>query len=253
MTRRSTLRILFLVWISARIVEAWSPPSILPAGWTLPTFGAPSSQEKMALAQEYLAELMVAIDQAPANGINTPPDLEAKILSLCQELENCNPTSKPARDSQAMNGFWKMLWTNFAPAAPSSGQLGPLVGTVYQDLNFDYDTDGTTNTINGGVAKNILKIDFPPIAGALVAAPSLVDDSTVAIAFEKVGNKLAGVLPLGPTINFEPNQEIRLWEHVYLDDTYRIFYARRREEEEGIRGFLYVMTRADEDRFDTGI
>jgi hypothetical protein len=133
-----------------------------------------------------------------------------------------------------------MLWTNFSPVAPSSGKLGPFVGDVYQDVNFS------------GKARNILRIDFPPIAGELVASPSVVNDSTMAITFESVGNKLAGVLPLGPKIQFEPNKEVRLWEHIYLDDKIRILYARRKEETAS-RGFLYVMQRADEERFETGV
>lgn len=201
-------------------------------------------QNKAALAQEYLTELEGLIAQAPKNGIDTPADLESQILETCQQLESCNPTPKPVTNTDKMNGFWKMSWTNFAPAAPSCGKLGPLVGTVYQDILLG----------ESGVAKNILKIDLPPIAGELVAAPSVVNDSTVAIAFESVGNKLAGILPLGPQIQFEKNKEIRLWEHVYLDDTYRIIYARRQEETDAsLRGFLYIMKRADEERFETGV
>ena len=47
----------------------------------------------------------------------------------------------------------------------------------------------------------------------------------MAITFETVGNKIAGVLPLGPKIEFETGKEVRLWEHVYLDDDYRIRLA----------------------------
>jgi len=133
-----------------------------------------------------------------------------------------------------------MRWTNFAPAAPSSGQLGPLVGDVYQDIDLI-----TPNA----QAKNILKIDFPPIKGALVADPSILNDTTMAITFCRVSNKLAGVLPLGPKIEFEPGKEVRVWEHVYLDQDYRIFYARRANDTSS-RGFVYVMKRADEERFE---
>jgi hypothetical protein len=52
-------------------------------------------------------------------------------------------------------------------------------------------------------------------------------------------------------IDFE-GREVRLWEHVYLDNEYRILYARRQEEKES-RGFLYVMKRADGERFETGV
>lgn len=188
-----------------------------------------------------LTQLVEKIEQAPKNGINTPRELDQEIVALCQSLERCNPTPRPVRNTSKMSGFWKMLYTNFEPAAPSSGKLGPFVGDVYQDVDF----------VNNR-ARNILRINSPPIAGELVASPSIVSDSILAIAFESVGNKLAGFLPLGPKIQFEPNKEIRFWEHVYLDDTYRILYARRSDEKE-TRGFLYVMQRADEERFETGL
>mmetsp|Transcript_12205 Transcript_12205/g.35060 ORF Transcript_12205/g.35060 Transcript_12205/m.35060 type:complete len:232 (+) Transcript_12205:160-855(+) len=207
-------------------------------GLQLPFFQP--SKPTLPVASDLLNELQSCIQQAPKNGIDTPPELEAEIVDLCERLEKCNPTPRPVRNVEKMNGFWRMLWTNFRPVAPSSGKLGPFVGDVYQDVDFS------------GKARNILSIDFPPIKGELVAEPAVLNDSTMAITFETVGNKLAGVLPLGPKINFEPNKEVRLWEHVYLDDKYRILYARRREDT-ATRGFLYVMERADEMRFETGV
>ena len=148
-------------------------------------------------------------------------DLDAKILDICKQLEQQQPkTITPKSRQDLMNGWWRMLYTNFAPAAPSSGQLGPLVGDVFQDIDLD-----------SGTGKNILRITFPPICGCLTAKAEFdnTSDKIVKIIFESVGNKL-GFLPLGPKINFEPNKEVRLWEHVYIDNTYRILYARREEE-----------------------
>ena len=210
------------------------------AGFQLPSFLPLVVTPSREQAADLLSDLRSKIRQAPKNGIDTPPTLEKEIILLCERLEKCNPTPRPIRNTKKMNGFWKMLWTNFYPVAPSSGKLGPFVGDVYQDVDFS------------GKARNILRIDFPPIVGELVASPSIVNDSTMAITFESVGNKLAGVLPLGPKIQFEPNKEVRLWEHVYVDDDIRILYARRKEDTES-RGFVYVMQRADEERFETGV
>lgn len=204
---------------------------------------APPSSEPKASPQIMLQELEALINQAPKNGIETPLDIEVQIRDICQDLESVNPTKAPVKQSELMNGFWKMRWTNFSPSAPSSGKLGPFVGDVFQDVNI-----GGSNS----KAKNILRIDFPPICGELVANADVVSDSTVAITFETVGNKLAGILPLGPKIEFETGKEVRLWEHIYLDDDYRILYARRQDEEVD-RGFLYVMRRADDERFETGV
>lgn len=215
---------------------------LLATPFQLPSiFQVPNAAPRSAKAANLLTELQLKIKQAPRNGIDTPVALEEDIVALCEQLEKCNPTPRPVRNSAKMNGFWKMLWTNFSPVAPSSGKLGPFVGDVYQDVDF-----------GGGKARNILRINFPPIAGELVASPSILNDSTMAIAFESVGNKLAGIIPFGPKIQFEPNKEVRLWEHVYLDDEYRILYARRREDTD-VRGFLYVMQRADKERFETGV
>eukprot|EP01035_Chromulina_nebulosa_P020277 gene20277-26322_t len=66
-----------------------------------------------------------------------------------------------------MNGFWKLLYTDYNPPGPSSGKLGPFLGLVYQDL------DSTK-----GVITNILRIAFPPIVGALVAEQSIENKNT---------------------------------------------------------------------------
>ena len=149
-----------------------------------------------------------------------------------------SPISQSKMTSNAkINGFWKMKWTNFAPAAPSSGKLGPLIGTVYQDID-----------LNNGIAKNILKIDTPPLQGCLLADAKIANENTIAISFKQVGNKLIGTVPVGPQIKFEEGSEVRLWEHIYLDDNYRILYARR-VTDIGTKGFLYIMIRAENERF----
>lgn len=191
--------------------------------------------------QVLLQELDSLIQQSPKNGLDTPEDISEQILDVCRQLEQQNPTRAPVKNSKMMTGFWRMEWTNFAPAAPSSGKLGPFVGDVYQDVDLS----------ENQIARNILRVNFPPICGELAASTNAIDDSTLAITFQTVANKIGGVIPLGPKIDFE-GREVRLWEHVYLDDEYRILYARRQEEEES-RGFLYVMKRADDERFETGV
>lgn len=232
--RRHSRLCIFLLLLASPIVRTFEFPflSFKPAT---------SRSTNAANAQELLTALQSRIQQAPKNGINTPPELGEEIVTLCEKLEKCNPTPRPVRNEAKMNGFWKMLWTNFEPVAPSSGKLGPFTGDVYQDIDF----------VNG-VARNILRIDFPPIMGELTASASIVSDSTMAITFETVGNNIAGKIPLGPKIKFEANKEIRLWEHVYLDDEIRVLYARRQEDTSS-RGFLYVMQRADDERFETNI
>jgi len=102
-------------------------------------------------AKGLIAELRTLTGKSPKNGIDCPAGLAADIDATCRELERLNPTSQPA-NSPLMAGFWRMLYTDFTPAAPSSGKLGPFVGDVYQDLRP-----------SEGLGKNILSIGFPPI------------------------------------------------------------------------------------------
>ena len=257
--QRLFLRAVLSLWLFVTMAQgfAFSWPPSFPS-FTANTNNQDNAASKAAQAQECLQTLESLIDQAPKNGIDTPVTLVKEIESVCKELEALTPIPKPTQDPNVLTGFWKMRWTNFFPVAPSSGKLGPFVGDVFQDIDLIGDRHGK--------AKNILRIaPFPPIVGALIAAPSIVDDTTAAITFEQVSNQFAGVLPLGPKIEFERGQEVRLWEHTYVDQDYRILYARRRDPVEvedddnaesvdnNPRGFIFVMKRADDERFDPGV
>lgn len=65
-----------------------------------------------------------------------------------------------------------MVYTDYSPSGPSSGQLGPFVGDVFQDLDS-----------SKGIIKNLLKIEFPPIAGGLIGLQTIKDPSTWSINF----------------------------------------------------------------------
>jgi hypothetical protein len=211
-----------------------------------------------------LQKLHSLIERAPQNGIETPTELQLQIKDLCTQLQQVNPNPKPCLAPSLLNGFWYMLYTDYSPPGPSSGKLGPFVGNVYQEIDLDE-----------GVARNIFRLQnslLPVlnIIGELTAFPTTKDDgTTVAITFDKVGTKVCGLLPLGPNIEFPKGQEIRLWNHIYVDDTYRILFAKnnapapKEENDDGStittkavgndRGFLYIMKRADNERFVTNI
>lgn len=133
-------------------------------------------QSKPISVIELKARLVGRINNAPKNGVNCPNDLKIEIADLVDQMERKNPTKNPACSS-LMKGSWKMMYTDFSPAAPSSGKLGPFIGDVYQDL-----TDGilTKTKLTKGVRRdegsirNILKIAFPPISGALYYSLNLL-------------------------------------------------------------------------------
>ena len=196
-----------------------------------------TSSEEIPHMKNTLYEL---VDRCQPNGINALASVRMEISSIVEELERRNPTERPAL-SNRMNGFWRMHYTDFSPPATSSGKLGPLIGEVYQDL---YPTNQTSSS---GVIKNILRITFPPIVGALVAKQRIVADDTWSIEFQCLSNKIAGFIRL-PISTFPPGSQIRLWQIIYLDDDLRIMRAGRlplRRDE----SFIFIFRRlADSDR-----
>jgi hypothetical protein len=209
-----------------------------------------SSSSHLQDCEALLCQLNDLIAQAPKNGIDTPTPLERDIVNKCLQLEAAyQPQQYSTFESsvEKWNGFWRMLWTNYSPAGPSSGKLGPFVGDVFQDLQL-------STTDEDSIARNLFRLDFPPIMGELTATPRLYDSTTVAITFQRVGTQIAGFFPLGPNIEFEKGKEVRLWQHIYVDDQYRILFARNADDGKSSsasdsRGYLYVMKRADHERF----
>jgi len=166
------------------------------------------------------------------NGVYASKEQRETIASITSALEACNPTSKPA-SSDLMNGYWRLLYTDFAPAAPSSGKLGPFVGKVYQKL------DAKNNKIY-----NILDISLPPIKGQLEAKQSVFDSSTWAIKFEQATNSIFGI-PLRPVLfpQDDANAQIRLWQITYLDANFRVMRAKKPG---AVESFLFVLKRVEE-------
>jgi PAP_fibrillin len=100
------------------------------------------------------------------NGLEATQSQRTMISDLVSQIEALNPTPRPAY-SPLMNGFWRMLYTDFSPPAPSAGKLGPFVGDVFQDLD-------STNSI----IRNVLRINTPPIRGQLTATQRVRDPKT---------------------------------------------------------------------------
>lgn len=128
-----------------------------------------------------------------------------------------------------MNGFWRMIYTDYSPSGPSSGQLGPFVGDVFQDLDAP-----------AGRITNILRVDFPPVLGGLVAFQSVQDPVTWyhtycnpsslvspsslhrRIQFDRVGNTFGGMFTPPPKL-FPPGKEVRLWQVRIVSWVLKIF------------------------------
>lgn len=209
-------------------------PIILASFWNSLTFNNNKEQkliENRVRIQDLKDKIYSITSQCQPNGLPASPTQQQAIRSFVDEIELVNPTSNPAYSS-LMNGYWKMLYTDFTPAAASSGKLGPFVGDVYQDL------DSTQATI-----RNILKIRFPPIDGALVASQRVRDSNTWEIEFDRIENSIFGV-PL-PVKKFK-TQEIRLWQIAFLDNELRILRARR-PEKDSTESFIFVLVRVNKE------
>ena len=237
-----------LMVVLNRIQSLRMPPSIIPntIGGNCPlvihSVSITSALDQSYSTEAYLKkkDLYELVNQCQPNGIDAQPSTRVEINSIIASLEKLNPTTTPAL-SEKMNGFWRMDYTDFSPPATSSGKLGPFIGEVYQDLY------GSNQTSTAGIIKNILRIKFPPIIGALVAKQRIVADDTWSIEFDRLSNKVAGLIQL-PIVAFPPGSQLRLWQITYLDDDLRIMRAGRlplRRDE----SFIFIFRRLpDSDR-----
>jgi len=177
------------------------------------------------------------------NGASRTKEQQSNIDSYVKVLEKYNPTSSPAYSSK-MNGMWRLLYTDFEPAAASSGKIGyfstrsfkyfsliksstgPFIGDVYQELDS-----------NVGVVKNILKLDFLRVEGCLIAKQTVLNSNAWQIEFDRLENSVAGFkLP----INKFKTRQIRNWNIAYLDNDLRILRAKRPDATES---FLFILRR----------
>lgn len=181
-------------------------------------------------AKLQLIQSLAKVNKNPKtkNGINVDANTRADIRSLVECVESNNPTKSPALSSK-MNGYWKMIYTDYDPPAESAGKVGPFVADVFQDIDS-----------SNKVIKNILKLDFPKIEGFLQANQDVYDASTWSIDFDYVSNKIFGIQT--PIKKFEPKSQVRLWKVTYLDNNFRIMRARRVEASDD-DSFIFVLTK----------
>jgi PAP_fibrillin len=143
------------IQISSKLGDFFSP-------W-LRVARAPKSESAIKTLKSLIYEATAACQP---NGLQATQSQRTRISDLVSQIEQLNPTARPAY-SPLMNGFWRMLYTDFSPPAASAGKLGPFVGDVFQDLD-------STNS----VIRNVLRISLPPIRGQLTATQRIRDPKT---------------------------------------------------------------------------
>eukprot|EP00981_Chlorochromonas_danica_P007079 scaffold1551_cov164-Ochromonas_danica.AAC.7 len=135
-----------------------------------------------------------------------------------------------------MNGFWRLLYSDFSEKGSSGGKLGPFVGEVYQDLDSKV-----------GRIKNLIRVRSITLKGGLQAKQTVKDANTWQIEFLNTASTLLGFLPFQKKV-FPPGEFIRLWKITYLDDDFRILRARRPETSED-KAYIFILRRDEPNRF----
>ena len=209
-------------------------------GWFQP---APKSSPKSLLLK---TQLKRAISFVQPNGVDCTIEQRDGISSIVYDLEKKNPTSRPAMNDKKMAGYWRLLYTDFKPDAPSNGKLGPFIGKVYQYLDP-----------SNAQIKNILDIHFLGntlrILGALVAKQETSKPNEWRITFDYITNSITlfGALKV-LTIRKEflsdiGQQEIRKWEITYLDDDFRVMRAKNDKDSGNDKeAFIFILEREQE-------
>ena len=156
------LSLCVMSFVSYGLISPRTPMSSTTRLWLFKNYFSSSNSDLPAQKGFLLKKLL---DVQP-NGLKASKSQQKDIESLVSTIEKSNPTKSPAK-SDLMNGYWRLLYTDFDPPAESSGKLGPFVGDVFQDLNS-----------KDSVIKNILKVRFPSINGALTANLRIPDANT---------------------------------------------------------------------------
>jgi len=175
-----------------------------------------------------LMSLLAECNATQPNGLGATASQRSNIRSLVSTLESFNPTPRPALRSDLQEGVWRLLYTDLAPPAASSGKLGPFIGSVMQKL------EPSRSRI-----ENILDIDSVGIRGVLTAKQSVLDDSTWQIVFDRLKITIFGMTIFDRAF---PRKEIRNWRCVFLTESIRIIRAKRAESDDaGDEGFIFVL------------
>eukprot|EP00904_Undaria_pinnatifida_P001355 jgi/Undpi1/1121/HiC_scaffold_10.g04583.m1 len=129
----------------------------------------------------------------------------------------------------AATGKWQMLYSTVP--GPSSGRLGPFVGSVFQDIR----------PAEGRIV-NILELGPSwGVKGALEADVEVLDGNNWAIVFDVVRKTFAGI-QFEEKIFDREDTERRIWNMTYLDEGFRVLYGRQ-ESMSPEEGFIFVMER----------
>ena len=98
---------------------AWLTNALRPEMWfSTPNFLLRSSSNNGQLIRrnELKANIYAVTSSCQPNGLTASVEQQTALKELVNQIELLNPTPNPAY-SPLMNGYWRMLYTDFTPAA----------------------------------------------------------------------------------------------------------------------------------------
>lgn len=225
----------------------WGSSKQLHHQWSEQIFTHQSSRYSKDFAAEasdirQLKESILAVSEGTNNGVNATPLQQEQLQALVTQLAPYNKiTLREGADNQPMEGRWKLIFTTNREF--SSGKVGPFVGTVIQDIDLQqrlYTNYLTLIKPNGGILDGRLQGTFE----------NMPNENAWKVIFREVQLRIFNI----PIFTKALPTFVGLWEIVYLDADFRIFYARNfnqnvstpaadNEKPASLKRNLYVMQR----------
>jgi len=153
-----------------------------------------------------LKDKIRALSRNTANGIKATDNARQEIAATVKLLEAMNPTKDPTSNKK-LDGDWKLVYTT--NEGSSAGKIGPFVGQVNQIIS--YNDKEYVNTVNIG---NI-------VVASLAATWNKKSNSLWEVIFKNIEFRIFGF-----KISEQPLTATGIWRKTYLDENFRILYAK---------------------------
>jgi hypothetical protein len=166
-----------------------------------------------------LKDKIRALSRNTDNGIKADMKAKEEIAATVKLLEAMNPT-KDLTSNKKLDGDWKLIYTT--NEGSSAGKIGPFVGQVNQIIS--YNDKEYVNTVNIG---NI-------VVASLAATWIKQSNSIWEVIFKSIEFRI-----LGFKIIDKPLTAKGIWRKSYVDDSFRILYAKGGKNE--VKENIYIL------------
>jgi len=166
-----------------------------------------------------LKDKIRALSRNTDNGIKADIKAKEEIAATVKLLEAMNPT-KDLTSNKKLDGDWKLIYTT--NEGSSAGKIGPFVGQVNQIIS--YNDKEYVNTVNIG---NI-------VVASLAATWNKQSNSIWQVIFKNIEFRIFGF-----KIIEKPLTATGIWRKSYVDDSFRILYAKGGKNE--VKENIYIL------------